>query len=113
MPRGDRTGPSGYGPRTGRSAGFCAGYDRPGFLSGRGGYGFYGGPGRGFGRGYRARMGGYMPGPGYYAEGMAPDFIAAPPAENEKDWLENKAAALKNELKSIEDRMEQLEENQK
>ena len=26
MPRGDRSGPTGPGPGTGRSAGFCAGY---------------------------------------------------------------------------------------
>ena len=36
MPWGDRSGPAGMGPRTGRGAGFCGGYDRPG---GRGGFG--------------------------------------------------------------------------
>ena len=30
MPRGDRTGPMGQGPMTGRNLGFCAGYDTPG-----------------------------------------------------------------------------------
>ncbi len=30
MPGGDRTGPGGFGPRRGRAAGFCAGYDAPG-----------------------------------------------------------------------------------
>ncbi len=58
MPRGDRTGPTGQGPRTGRAAGFCAGYDvagcdnpepRRGAGMGRGrGWG----RGRGMGRGY-------------------------------------------------------------
>ncbi len=37
MPRGDGTGPGGMGPMTGRGAGFCAGYDRPGFLNPIGG----------------------------------------------------------------------------
>ena len=77
MPRGDRTGPAGFGPMTGRAAGFCAGYPLPGYMNptgagaqagvygyGRGGYGYgrsyavarprYPGgfPGRGFGRGF-------------------------------------------------------------
>ncbi len=33
MPGGDRTGPWGLGPRTGRRAGFCSGYRRPGFMN--------------------------------------------------------------------------------
>ena len=31
MPRGDRTGPGGKGPMTGRKAGYCAGGDKPGY----------------------------------------------------------------------------------
>jgi hypothetical protein len=79
MPFGDGTGPMGLGPMTGRRAGFCAGFDRPGFVSPmpgypypygygysiptwpRRGYGFGRGLGRGFGRGWR-RWGSY----GYY-----------------------------------------------
>ncbi|RUM87793.1 MAG: hypothetical protein DSZ24_05335 [Thermodesulfatator sp.] len=45
MPRGDRTGPWGWGPRSGRGLGFCGGFGRPGFM--------VPGPGRGFGRGGR------------------------------------------------------------
>ncbi len=33
MPWGDGTGPWGFGPRTGRAAGFCAGYNMPGFMN--------------------------------------------------------------------------------
>ena len=33
MPRGDRTGPNGQAPLTGRNAGYCAGYSTPGFLN--------------------------------------------------------------------------------
>jgi hypothetical protein len=84
MPFGDGTGPRGLGPMTGRGAGFCAGFGRPGFASPmhrypyRQGYGYsmpmwpgwgYGsglgfgrgfdrGFGRGFGRGWR-RLGTY------------------------------------------------------
>jgi len=82
MPFGDGTGPAGLGPMTGRAAGFCAGFGRPGFanpIPGRwfgGGYGapvwpVYGvgfgrgfGRGRGFGHGWR-RWGGYYGYPGW------------------------------------------------
>ena len=58
MPRGDRTGPRGAGPMTGRAAGYCAGYSVPGYMNPtityrRGwGRGFGRGRGRGFGRGW-------------------------------------------------------------
>ena len=45
MPRGDRTGPAGAGPMSGRSAGFCAGFNTAGFQTVGGGFG------RGCGRG--------------------------------------------------------------
>lgn len=36
MPRGDKTGPNGEGPKTGRGLGYCAGSDTPGYTkSGR------------------------------------------------------------------------------
>ena len=71
MPFGDRTGPMGLGPMTGRGAGFCAGFGTPGFASPMPGYpyhygyarlapvwprwglGFGRGRGRGFGCGWR------------------------------------------------------------
>jgi len=70
MPRGDRTGPAGMGPMTGRGAGYCAGYDRPGFanpwVGGYGGRGFGGG-----GRGWRNMY--YATGlPGWARAGYAP-----------------------------------------
>ena len=37
MPRGDRTGPAGMGPMTGRAAGYCAGYSTPGYTNPYGG----------------------------------------------------------------------------
>ncbi|HKM30839.1 MAG: DUF5320 domain-containing protein [Bacteroidales bacterium] len=43
MPRGDKTGPMGQGPMTGRRTGFCTGYDTPGCTKNFG-------PGRGMGR---------------------------------------------------------------
>ena len=64
MPWGDRTGPWGLGPMTGRAAGYCAGYPVPGYMNPIPGFGWgfgFGrwwwgrgrGWGRGFGRGFR------------------------------------------------------------
>ena len=55
MPAGDGTGPMGQGPMTGRSLGFCAGYDTAGYSKGFGntmGRGLGLGRGRGRGMGY-------------------------------------------------------------
>lgn len=69
MPGGDRTGPNGMGPMTGRGVGICAGYDVPGSMTPSFRHGFGGGRGRGMGRNFG--MGG---GRGwrnqYYATGL-------------------------------------------
>ena len=55
MPGGDRTGPAGRGPKTGRQAGYCDGNEEPGYVDPRPrrglGLGFRRGFGRGPGRG--------------------------------------------------------------
>jgi len=61
MPGGDRTGPMGMGPMTGRRAGLCAGAGAPGFVSAVTNFG-----GFGRGRGLRNRYwpsGGSVPAP--------------------------------------------------
>ena len=79
MPGGDRTGPLGAGPMTGRAAGYCAGYAMPGYanpMGGRGGgLGFGRGGGFGFGRG-----GGRGWRNQYYATGLTGWQRAAGPA---------------------------------
>lgn len=52
MPGGNRTGPVGRGPMTGRRAGYCGGYSAPGFMNPAPGRGFWGRR-RGGGRGRR------------------------------------------------------------
>jgi hypothetical protein len=52
MPSGDRTGPMGQGPRTGRARGFCSGFDTPGYEDG-----LYRNRGWGGGRNQPARLG--------------------------------------------------------
>ena len=48
MPQGDKTGPNGQGPMTGRRMGFCTGANAPGCMNT--GFGRGMGRGRGFGR---------------------------------------------------------------
>jgi len=58
MPRGDRTGPWGQGPMTGRRMGYCAGFSDPGFATRGPGLGY--GQGFGLGRGLGRRLGPFM-----------------------------------------------------
>ena len=112
MPRGDRTGPMGQGPMTGRAAGYCAGYNVPGYMNPVGGRGFLGrglGLGRGWGRGF---------GRGYYPyTGYAPYYPYPTPApytpENEKQDLDNQLKIMKDEMKSIEKRLEEIKTEKK
>lgn len=96
MPSGDGTGPLGQGPRTGRAAGFCAGYQAPGYAT----------PGRGFwcrgGRGYR-----FWRTP-YPAAAPQPYGPAYKDPEDEIKYLEGAAESIKKELEAIEKRIHDL-----
>ena len=118
MPRGDRTGPSGMGPMTGRGAGFCAGFAMPGNENpapGRGlGMGF--GRGRGAwsrefgcgGHGWRNMF--YSTGqPGWIRFGAAVTPFANADPEMEKQALKNQADYLQNELDSIRKQLEEID----
>ena len=126
MPLGDRTGPTGLGPMTGRAAGYCAGYSVPGYMNPYGGRGlglargFRGGGGRGFGRGYGRGFGypisaapyeqpaytGYVPGavPQYTAPG-APVYSG----DQELEMMKNQADYLASTLEGIKQRIDELE----
>jgi len=123
MPRGDRTGPAGLGPRTGRAAGYCAGYSVPGYQNplpdqgygrfggGRGrGRGFFGrghGRGRGFGYGYYATG---LPGWARYGEYAPEDNIpAAITPSREAELLKNQAKLLEEDLTAVNKRIRELE----
>ena len=108
MPGGDRTGPAGMGPMTGRGAGFCAGYAVPGYMnpvSGRGFCGF----GRGGGRGWRHQF--YATGlPGRARMGFGFGVpAAAQPVESEVDALKQQAEFLQNSLNQINTRIQEIE----
>ena len=103
MPGGDRTGPAGFGPMTGRAAGYCAGYSEPGYLNpilGRG-YGFWGrgrgGFGRGFGRGFRRGFGRAYP---YYGYEMPYGQVDMSPTQ-EADMLRHQVKEMEEEIKAI------------
>jgi hypothetical protein len=106
MPAGDRTGPGGRGPMTGRGAGYCGGYGVPGYANRFGprlGMGW--GWGRGWGGGWRWRHWDYAPPP--FA---APPRYAAPPTrEDEMSVLKAEAEWLKGQLEAIGERIEELE----
>jgi len=122
MPGGDRTGPAGLGPMTGRGAGYCAGYAAVGFANpilGRG----YGGWGRGRGGGgwgrrnrfyatgltgwQRAAYGGAAP----YGVGVPYGVPYGPAASQEQELkaLKNQAEYFEDALDGIKKRITELE----
>ena len=104
MPRGDRTGPMGADRMTGRSAGWCAGYDRPGFANPA--------PRLGVGLGHRGGHRGwrnmyYATGlPGWARAGVVPP---APAAEQELADLKAQAGWLAGQFDAIQKRIEDFE----
>lgn len=131
MPGGDRTGPAGMGPMTGRGAGYCAGYATPGYMNPYGGRYFGAGRGafggRGRGRGYRNQY--YATGqPGWsrYNMGMPVWDVAGevpyygdpyyPPDVDPKEEtkiLKDQADMLKKQLDSIQARVDEIQKESK
>jgi len=114
MPGGDRTGPLGMGPMTGRGAGYCGGFPAPGYMNpmpGRGwGWGRGWGRGRGGGRGWgRWNAGVVVPGapPAY----SVPPYDAPYSAEHEMQALRGQAEHLERALGEIRKRITDLEAN--
>lgn len=104
MPRGDRTGPDGFGPMTGRGTGFCNGFDRPGYMNaGRR-------LGRSFSRGFRGsnRQGFRNQEFFNYPNYPTPQYSV----KDEEKYLESEMDALKNELKAMEARLSELKKDE-
>ncbi|HUW66864.1 MAG TPA: DUF5320 domain-containing protein [Candidatus Nanoarchaeia archaeon] len=106
MPGGDRTGPLGYGSKTGRAAGYCARYPEPGYMNPIMGRGL----GRGGGRGHRNW---------FYATGLTgrqrdayspPSRVNAITREQDLAELKDHAEYLENELKEIRKRIQEIGE---
>jgi len=119
MPGGDRTGPMGAGPMTGRAAGYCAGYPGPGSMNVIGGRGFGGGGGGRGGRGRRNR---------FYATGLTgwqrtaaglpafggtqfaadPGVSAAVSQEQELSMLKLQAETMQQQMTQLQQRIQEL-----
>jgi len=95
MPGGDRTGPQGFGPRTGRGLGDCAPTEQP-----RPGFGL----GFGRGRGWRnwARATGQ---PGWLRFG---GWGATPAPVDESELLKTQAEQLQAQLDAVQQRLTEL-----
>ncbi len=93
MPWGDRMGPVGAGPRTGRGLGFCNGYASPGYLNSGFGRGFGFGARRGFGFEYNY---------GYFPANLSKD--------DEKNILENEISRLTSTIDSLRKRLDELKD---
>jgi hypothetical protein len=116
MPRGDRTGPEGLGPMTGRAGGYCTGYTAPGFAIPAG---------RGWGGGWGGRGGGWRHRHWYHATGLPgwqrgggwarhPLAVAPPHApslsrEQELRVLQQQATDLESTLEEVRQRITALE----
>jgi hypothetical protein len=111
MPGGDRTGPIGLGPMTGRAAGYCAGFSAPGFMNVVPGRGFFGRGRGGGGHGWRnwfyatgltgwQRAGWGWPVAQWPFPGLVPD--------QELNSLKGQAEYLEAALEGIRKRIEEL-----
>ncbi len=106
MPAGDRTGPDGFGPMTGKGLGYCAGHAAPGYAHPAPGRGMGRGWGRGMGRG-RGRGGRGYRAPFYP---QAPYPVEPPSPEQELEGLKRAAEDTRQALERIEERIEKLSE---
>jgi hypothetical protein len=110
MPGGDRTGPRGGGPKTGRGLGYCAGDDQPGYAASQPaqglGLGFrWGGRGSGRGRGWWNRSNA-----GFWSGRGRGGFVAPAVSQDQDiDSLKAQAQELQNALRGIQDRLNKLE----
>ncbi len=118
MAGGNGTGPMGLGPKTGRAAGFCAGFSVPGYMNpmrgmgfgaGRGGRPYGGGRGRawggGRGWGWRANIPYnpyYEPVPEMYNQNMNP--------QDEIKFQKDQIAFLQEQIKATHQRIKELED---
>lgn len=113
MSHGDRTGPTGQGPKTGRAMGYCSGSDSPGYMTGipagasRGsGRGAGRSMGRGAGRSFCCRKNsGFGRGRGFAFRGEYPGYYYPAPAQNSMEsnveFFENRIRSLKQEFETF------------
>jgi hypothetical protein len=114
MPGGDRTGPAGMGPMTGRRAGYCAGNTTPGAMNLGFGRGYGPGFGRGLGLGFRGGRWGRWAGPYVpYGAPFSPFVGRVTRPQQELEALQADAAFLRDSLESVTKRIAELEARNK
>ena len=106
MPGGDRTGPIGQGPMTGRGRGYCAGFGLPGYQSPAPGRGLGRVFGRGMGRGRGRGWGRGWCWPADYGWGQA-----HPPVAAESEVIRQEIAVLENHIAALNQRLADLNPN--
>ena len=121
MPRGNRTGPMGAGAKSGRAAGFCAGFGMPGFANPS----MTATSGRAMRRnrsrmclqptgwGGRHRWGFAAGRPGWGSFGGHPFMPQPVDPEWEKEALRDRSRALQSELDAINKRLEEMVDQEK
>ena len=101
MPVGDRTGPRGMGPMSGKAAGYCVEHQTPGHACPGNDSGMGRGYGRGFGRGRGRRFHGGIAG--------VPDAAPAATREQELETLKRQAEYFKTAGEEISARIAEIE----
>lgn len=109
MPGGDRTGPAGAGPMSGRAAGYCTGNAQPGFAGRFSGRffrrsGLFGGF---HGRRHRRFFSDYGLDPDFYRERRSPLSD-----KEQTEMLKDQAEYLKENLDAINLRIQELEKKE-
>ncbi|MCX8032528.1 MAG: DUF5320 domain-containing protein [Thermoleophilia bacterium] len=119
MPRGDRTGPGGFGPMTGRVAGYCAGYGVPGYANPAVGRGAGVVGGHGWRHMYYATgLPGWLRwGCRHLGFGLAAPYTTPygarytePDPDSEKQVLQNQVTFLETTLERLKKRLADLEQ---
>lgn len=111
MPGGDRTGPQGIGPRTGRAAGLCAGFQQPGYMNAA--WGRNTGRGGGFGGGRGRRNCYYATGLPRWARFQAYGTPSVPEVAAETEGLKAQADMLQAQVDQINRRIAEIEAKSK
>ena len=97
MPRRDGTGPMGFGPMTGRGAGYCSGHPNSEFMNTGFRRGYFG-----WGRGWRRWPQSIQNQEQYY-----------PTKNEEKEMLNQELNSLKQEIALIEKRLQDFKDQKK
>ena len=112
MPRGNKRGPLGRGPMTGRRLGYCVGHPYPGHMNPMN-RGWGGGWGRGWGGGWGRNR--------WETSPYETNYPFQPPTtkeekgilREEKEILTEDVSILRDEIKAIEKRLKEIEKKKK